>query len=77
SYLECMEHLKQLHLSHHRFKKYPNLIVGMVITSPEQLWVSDIKYVRTLEGFSYLSTKSQRSSADMEQDTARATDTGC
>ena len=41
--------------SHHWLKKYPNLIVGMVITSPEQLWVSDITYVRTLEGFSYLS----------------------
>src|SRR5664280_1727724 len=27
----------------------------MVITSPEQLWVSDITYIRTLEGFSYLS----------------------
>src|SRR5665648_1250129 len=41
--------------SHHWLKKYPNLIVGMVITSPEQLWVSDITYIRTLEGFSYLS----------------------
>jgi putative transposase len=41
--------------SHHWLKKYPNLIVGMVITSREQLWVSDITYIRTLEGFSYLS----------------------
>ncbi len=41
--------------SHHWLKKYPNLIKEMVITSPEQLWVSDITYIRTLEGFSYLS----------------------
>ncbi len=26
----------------------------MVITTPEQLWVSDITYIRTLQGFSYL-----------------------
>ena len=41
--------------SNHWLKKYPNLIKYMVITSPEQLWVSDITYIRTLEGFSYLS----------------------
>lgn len=41
--------------SHHWLKKYPNLIKDMIITSPEQLWVSDITYIRTLEGFSYLS----------------------
>jgi len=34
--------------SHHWLKKYPNLIKEMVITSPEQLWVSDITYIRTL-----------------------------
>jgi len=41
--------------SHHWFKKYPNLIKDIVITAPEQLWVSDITYIRTLEGFSFLS----------------------
>jgi putative transposase len=41
--------------SHHWLKKYPNLIQQMDVTSPEQLWVSDITYIRTLEGFSYLS----------------------
>jgi len=39
--------------SHHWLKKYPNLIQDMILTAPEQLWVSDI--IRTLEGFSYLS----------------------
>lgn len=41
--------------SHHWLKKYPNLIKELVITTPEQLWVSDITYIRTLQGFSYLS----------------------
>lgn len=41
--------------SHHWLKKYPNLIQDMILTAPEQLWVSDITYIRTLEGFSYLS----------------------
>jgi putative transposase len=41
--------------SHHWLKKYPNLIQQMDVTAPEQLWVSDITYIRTLEGFSYLS----------------------
>lgn len=41
--------------SHHWLKKYPNLIKKIILTGSEQLWVSDITYVRTLQGFSYLS----------------------
>jgi putative transposase len=41
--------------SNHWLKKYPNLIKELVITTPEQMWVSDITYIRTLQGFSYLS----------------------
>jgi putative transposase len=41
--------------SHHWLRRYPNLIVHLALTAPEQLWVSDITYIRTLEGFSYLS----------------------
>ena len=41
--------------SNHIFKRYPNLIRELVLTGPEQLWVSDITYIRTLQGFSYLS----------------------
>ena len=41
--------------SHHWLRRYPNLIVHLILTAPEQLWVSDITYIRTLEGFSYLS----------------------
>jgi len=41
--------------SNHWLKRYPNLIKQLFITGPEQLWVSDITYIRTLQGFSYLS----------------------
>jgi putative transposase len=41
--------------SYHWLKKYPNLIVAFELTAPEQLWVSDITYVKTVEGYSYLS----------------------
>lgn len=41
--------------SHHWLRKYPNLITHLALSAPEQLWVSDITYIRTLEGFSYLS----------------------
>lgn len=41
--------------SHHWLKKYPNLIKEVILSAGDQLWVSDITYIRTLEGFSYLS----------------------
>lgn len=41
--------------SHHHYKKYPNLIRDMVINGTGQLWVSDITYIRQVNGFSYLS----------------------
>jgi putative transposase len=59
-----LEHLLLLRLfkikekttdSHHWLKKYPNLIKGLVVTAPGQLWMSDITYIPTLEGFCYLS----------------------
>jgi len=40
--------------SNHRFRKYPNLIVGLPINNPNQVWVSDITYWRFNEGFLYL-----------------------
>lgn len=39
----------------HWLKKYPNLVAGLDLTAPEQIWVSDITYVKTIEGYSYLS----------------------
>jgi transposase InsO family protein len=40
--------------SKHWLKKYPNLIKGVEIDRPERLWVSDITYIRTDDGFCYL-----------------------
>lgn len=40
--------------SHHRFYKYKNLVKGMNVTAPNQVWVSDITYIRTVNGFCYL-----------------------
>ena len=39
--------------SKHIFKKYPNLIKDLQIYRKYQLWVSDITYIRTDEGFAY------------------------
>lgn len=40
--------------SNHRFYKYPNLIKNMVPSRPEQIWVSDITYIKTENGHNYL-----------------------
>lgn len=42
-------------MSRHRFKKYPNIIKGFIPTGPNQLWVSDITYIRIKGGHAYLS----------------------
>ncbi|RFZ94865.1 IS3 family transposase [Mucilaginibacter conchicola] len=41
--------------SRHRFRRYPNLIRELVPSRPHELWVSDITYVETGEGYLYLS----------------------
>lgn len=33
---------------------YPNLIKGLVVTAPNQIWVCDITYIWTQSGFCYL-----------------------
>ena len=40
--------------SYHRFYKYKNIIKNMKVTRPNQVWVSDITYIRTVKGFWYL-----------------------
>lgn len=40
--------------SYHRFHKYNNLIKDLEITFPNQVWVADITYLRTIDGFCYL-----------------------
>lgn len=41
--------------SNHWLHKYPNLIKDFIPEKAHQLWVSDITYIETMEGFSYLS----------------------
>ena len=41
--------------SDHWMRKYPNLIVGMSVTGPNQLWVSDITYILLENKPAYLS----------------------
>ncbi|SFP14205.1 Transposase InsO and inactivated derivatives [Chitinophaga sp. YR627] len=41
--------------SNHAFYKWPNLTGELNISGPGQLWVSDITYLRTEQGFNYLS----------------------
>ena len=40
--------------SYHHFHKYNNLIKELEVTKPNQVWVSDITYIRTVKGFCYL-----------------------
>jgi transposase InsO family protein len=42
-------------MSHHRFRKHPNVIKDVAITAPEQVWVSDITYIGKREKPCYLS----------------------
>jgi transposase InsO family protein len=39
----------------HGFRTYPNLFQDLEVSAPDQAWLSDITYVRTDEGFMYLS----------------------
>lgn len=40
--------------SHHRFYKYNNCIKDVTVNRKNQIWVSDITYIRTIKGFCYL-----------------------
>ena len=40
--------------SKHWYKKYPNLIKDVIPDRPNQVWVSDITYIKTKEEFLYL-----------------------
>lgn len=41
--------------SRHWMRKYSNLIKGIPVTRPEQVWVSDITYIRMINQWGYLS----------------------
>lgn len=40
--------------SNHRFRRYKNLIKGIELNNSNQLWVADITYIDTKQGFCYL-----------------------
>lgn len=44
----------QTTMSKHWLRKYPNLIKGIRAERPEQIWVSDITYIKTDQGNCYL-----------------------
>ena len=44
----------QTTMSKHWLRKYPNLIKGLAVRRPDEVWVSDITYIKTDEGNCYL-----------------------
>lgn len=44
----------QTTMSKHWLRKWPNLIKGKTVRSPDEVWVSDITYLKTKEGNCYL-----------------------
>ncbi len=40
--------------SQHGFGRYPNLVAGRRVTTPDEIWVSDITYIRLQREFIYL-----------------------
>lgn len=40
--------------SHHAFWRYPNLVAGLKVTYPDQVWVADITYIALQDEFVYL-----------------------
>lgn len=40
--------------SRHGYRRWPNLVSGLAVTHPDQVWVSDITYVRLAGDFVYL-----------------------
>ena len=54
--LSCQRPRRTMHTtdSRHSFPRYPNLVRELTIICPDQVWVSDITYIRLREGFIYL-----------------------
>lgn len=44
----------QTTMSKHWLRKYPNLIKDLIVDAPEQVWVSDITYIKSDEGNCFL-----------------------
>jgi putative transposase len=48
------QHKKRTTNSEHSYPRYPNLVKNLEITHPNQVWASDITYIRLQQGFVYL-----------------------
>jgi putative transposase len=56
--LHLLQPVKRKHYrttnSQHPYPRYPNLVQGMEISYPDQVWVSDITYIRLAQEFVFL-----------------------
>lgn len=52
--LERMKRYTVTTNSKHWLRKYPNTTKGIIPSRPEEVWVADITYIDTLDGFRYL-----------------------
>jgi putative transposase len=52
--LEAIYPKRNLSQPAQRSEKYPYLLKGLVLTRPNQVWTTDITYVRLRKGFVYL-----------------------
>lgn len=50
----CKRRKKRTTNSQHGYARYPNLVKELVIDRPDQVWVSDITYIRLQHDFVYL-----------------------
>jgi len=50
----CKRRKKRTTNSRHGYPRYPNLVKDLVIDHPDQVWVSDITYIRLPQEFVYL-----------------------
>ncbi|PKH52290.1 hypothetical protein CXF68_17020 [Tenacibaculum sp. Bg11-29] len=50
--------------SYHRFYKYKNIIKDLEVNRTNQVWVSDITYIRTVKGFCYLALITENAMAE-------------
>jgi len=48
------QHKRRTTNSEHAYPRYPNLVKNLEITHPNQVWASDITYIRLQQGFVYL-----------------------
>lgn len=52
--IEAIYPKRRLSLADSRHKKYPYLLKGLIIDRPDQVWATDITYIRMRHGFVYL-----------------------